>query len=287
MPRPAGGKVRAPLNFFSHTCDGAFPYSSFGPQQSRPSGPATNIVSTPHLVDLHDMRGHEAGFALDAQGFMPVRDVPSLVADLLDTDGSIHDVVGRTHDVVKTHMEAIVRRVVPSPTAITVFTVMARSSNPQDKGLRRPSPLIHVDHTLSSGDSFVTLFPNHIQAEIHANRLRVRILSVWQPLVSAVHDWPLALADARTSSPMSLLDCETRFASGKTGAMSVMTYDPNAEWWYWSAMSESEVLVIKNYDSKDSHGCAPHTSFVDRRVGAATDTFRKSIEARVLVASSM
>ncbi|ETV75439.1 hypothetical protein H257_10281 [Aphanomyces astaci] len=50
------------------------------------------------------------------------------------------------------------------------------SSNPHHgtKGCIRLSPLIHVDHTPTSGASFIAHFPGHIQGTIKQGTLRIR-----------------------------------------------------------------------------------------------------------------
>ncbi|KAF0699861.1 Aste57867_9571 [Aphanomyces stellatus] len=278
MTAPSG-PLETPLNFFSHTNDGAYPYSCFYPTK-----PQNNIVSAAHTVLLHDMRGCEDDFDVDVQGFLPVRGVASLALFLLDATSG--DVLFND-DVVKAHFDALVRRLFPHTTFLDVFRVMLRSSDPKEvaNGRRKPSPLIHIDQTPSAGAAHMTDLPPDVQEGIVAGRLRVRILSLWQPLVSVVHNWPMAMADARTVPPSALLDSETRLTQGRRGAMSLMTYTPDATWWYWSAMTCNDMLVLKNFDSIDAKSRTPHTSFADPR--APPHSHRQSVEARVLVVTDV
>ncbi|OQR95255.1 hypothetical protein ACHHYP_00179 [Achlya hypogyna] len=280
------GPVTATLRFYSHTTDGDEPFSRFGGKRGD-SLPATNVVSAPSIVALQDMRNNEELFSIDEQGFEAIRGVPSLRCELTDAQGNL--CTDGKEGYVKQHVEALVKARFESLTFVDVFKVTFRSADPNDslKGQRRPSPLVHIDQTTETAAVFTAQLPNVVRAKVVTGEWRLRILSVWQPLVANVEDWPLALAESASCPTSRLLTCETRFPGGTSGAMALVRLADidTMSWWYWSGMQDDEVLVINNFDSQNSCRC-PHTSFRDPRVPSNATAYRKSAEARVLLVTS-
>ncbi|CAK4651823.1 unnamed protein product [Aphanomyces euteiches] len=281
---PPRGAFETKLNFFSSTSDGEIPYSTFGAQVATLQK-LSNIVSIPQVVQVNDMRGHESDFNLDVQGFEPIRGVSPLAPVLIEANGDF--VLQGKEDLVKEHVEEVLHDHFEAVEYLNIFTLMLRSSESNKAGVqgqRKPSPLIHIDQTPSAGLNYVAQLPSHLQESVTKGLSRVRILSVWQPLVPAVLDWPLAMADARTCPSSALLDSETRLSQNRKGAMSLMRFAPGVAWWYWSGMTDEEILLIKNYDSMDIDSRTPHTSFRDPRVLSDDPrVYRKSVEARVVL----
>ena len=123
--------------------------------------------------------------------------------------------------------------------------------------------------------------------EIPRNPSRVISLNFWRPLSAVIQDNPLAVCDATTISREDLF--ETVFYG--YGADNYSCHDIGIEtynvkyrdqhrWYYYSEMTNEELLVIKSYDSRGVIGRAsPHASF---RLPDARGEPRRSIELRVL-----
>ncbi|KDO30257.1 hypothetical protein SPRG_19807 [Saprolegnia parasitica CBS 223.65] len=286
------GSVAAPVFYFARTSDDAPPFASFGgksqSQSQTPSVPS-NVVSVPRVVQLQDLRGHEAACSLDEHGFQAISDAPPLLPTLLDAHGQLE-----THGkeaAVKDHVEALLAakwRPSEEIVYLDVFTVTFRSADASEAkqgSKRRPSPLVHVDQTPATGAMYTAKLPPELRDLVENGTLRLRILSVWQPLVPVVLDWPLALAESSSCPETRLVSCKTRFPSGYVGAMALVQDDEPSDalrWWYWSGMQPHEALWIQNFDSSTPTR-SPHTSFRDPRVQASASTHRKSAEARVVL----
>lgn len=129
---------------------------------------------------------------------------------------------------------------------------------------------------------------------------RWAIINVWRPL-KQVHRDPLAVCDSRTVSdddlravkmlPPSASDRAKLGATFKVSASAVsenwnVAYSPKHEWWYASEMTPSEVLVFKNYDSRDDGSVArrvPHSAFEFFGQDDSANP-RESVELRAFVA---
>ncbi|EQC40542.1 hypothetical protein SDRG_02432 [Saprolegnia diclina VS20] len=291
------GPVAAPVFFFARTSDGAPPFSSFGGKsqsQSQSQTPAvpSNVESVPRVVELHDLRGHEAACTLDEHGFQAILDAPPLLPALLDAHGQL-ETRGK-ESIVKDHVEALLAaKWRPSEEIVymDVFTVIFRSADASEAkqgAKRRPSPLVHVDQTPATGAMYTAQLPPELRDLVQNGTLRLRILSVWQPLVPVVLDWPLALAESASCPESRLLSCATLFPSGYVGAMALVQDDELSDalrWWYWSGMQPHEALWIQNFDSATPTR-SPHTSFRDPRVKESASAHRKSVEARVVIVTN-
>jgi len=106
------------------------------------------------------------------------------------------------------------------------------------------------------------------------------IVNVWRP-ITTVQSAPLALCDARTVSPESLVPAERR-GKGRVGEIFLVRYDAGQRWLYFPGMSPEEVLLIKTFDSRTdgrARWCI-HTSF-DAAEGNAALPARESMETRL------
>ncbi|OQS02710.1 hypothetical protein THRCLA_21355 [Thraustotheca clavata] len=279
------GSVVASLSYYSRTSDGKLPFSRFGGKPGDKS-PMSNVVSELKETTINDIRGKENIFDLDVHGFQPILNAPTIINELIDSNGNI-DTVDK-EEWFKHHMKCLVEEHWYSSIAYCdVFMINFRSSKPEDKR-RKPSPLIHVDQTPATGVNYTEGLPQEVQEKVKNGTWRLRILSVWQPLVQVVLDWPLAMAESESCPESLLISCETRFPSTPSGEMALVHTPPGnigLKWWYWSSMAPHEVLMIKNYDSFGLSRC-PHTSFRDPRVPSTSTQYRKSAEARVIVVTS-
>jgi hypothetical protein len=95
-----------------------------------------------------------------------------------------------------------------------------------------------------------------------------------------VLDTPLAVCDAQTIAPEDLIPTE----EGVKHEVYLFNFSPRHRWYYFSAMTTSEVLVLKCFDSvRDSRArVTAHTAF-DLPAAPAAAQPRQSIEVRALV----
>lgn len=154
------------------------------------------------------------------------------------------------------------------------------SSQSRNPGLRGPVQRVHIDQSYSAALSRV---PYHLPEE--AEELlkgRVQIINVWRPIKTILKD-PLTVAQADTVSDEDLVPISLIYPT-RHGETYSVRYNPANKWFYKSALSPDEVLLIKCFDSKKDGRArrVPHSAFVDPEAGDDVPT-RESIEVRTLV----
>ena len=143
---------------------------------------------------------------------------------------------------------------------------------------------VHMDYTENTTwHDYLTL-----QAQQQpANPSRVIALNFWRPLSVVVENNPLAVCDARTVEPQDLFETVV-YGYGADNyswhGIGIETYNvkytANQCWYYYSRMTNQEVLIIKSYDSDGVIGrTCPHASF---QLPNPKGEPRRSIELRVL-----
>ena len=143
---------------------------------------------------------------------------------------------------------------------------------------------VHMDYTENTmWHDFLAI---HGQQE-PANPSRVIALNFWRPLSAVIEDNPLAVCDARTVEPRDLFETVVygygadNYSWHNIGIETYnVKYTSNQRWYYYSGMTNQEVLIIKSYDSDGVIGrTCPHASF---QLSDAKGEPRRSIELRVL-----
>lgn len=77
------------------------------------------------------------------------------------------------------------------------------------------------------------------------------ISSVWRPLNGPVRDWPLATMDYQTAEASDMYPCDLlRHEYEERGQTATFTYRDEHEWYYLDQQLNSEVTVIKIWDSE-------------------------------------
>src|SRR4029077_17224688 len=114
-------------------------------------------------------------------------------------------------------------------------------------------------------------------------RGRVQIINLWRPIHGPVQDAPLAVCDALSVAPEDLLASDLVYRD-RIGETYSVTYNPAHRWFYLSAMTPDEALLLKCYDSSTDGRArfAPHSAFTDP-TAPADAPLRESIELRTLV----
>ncbi|TBU34136.1 hypothetical protein BD311DRAFT_735764 [Dichomitus squalens] len=282
--------------------------------------PQTNVGSEPHSAVVHDVRGREAEFSLDKNGFQWVH-WPSVEKDFVDDEVIKEKYYPEVERLLK-EVAGAKRVFIPSENVpdsgrirsnsillLGAFEICERyfagthakesrdtfslgfifdhtirrspnSEDQRDPKRRGPAELVHIDQTYEASIERVKY---HLPDE--ADRLlnsRVRIINVWRPIANPVAHKPLAVADWRTLDHANLVKTALHYPH-RTGSTYSVRYDPGLEFYYLGGQTPDEVTLIKCFDSEtDRARLTPHTAFPD--AGSPKDApHRQSIEVRVLV----
>ncbi|MBV8779459.1 MAG: methyltransferase [Alphaproteobacteria bacterium] len=262
--------LEAELNYYRDTGDK--PVSIV----ARPGGVDTRIGGgdyDPHRVTLRNGRRHLGEFEIDQNGFVFVPHATK-VADFYDAD--------EVRRVYYPEMEALIKREAGAR-RVVVFDHTLRTQDQaqrESKQIRDVVRRVHNDYTESSarkrvrdlmGDEAEDLLKGHFA-----------IVQTWRPIRLPVESWPLAIADARTLDPKSMVVTERRYQD-RVGQTMAITWDPNHRWYWFPQMRRDEILVFKVFDS-ETDGCSrwtAHTAF-DDPTSPPNPRFRESIEIRTL-----
>lgn len=163
-----------------------------------------------------------------------------------------------------------------------VFDHTIRSDSASVRGqraTREPAIFIHNDYTTTSAyKRFNELLDPH-QAQQRSN-FPWAIINVWRSIRGSVRTSPIACCDASSVEPQDLVAVERR-AHDRIGEIEFVTWNPGHRWYYFAGMTESEVLLIKTFDST-LETRAIHSAF-HNPLAAPDAPPRESIESRVLV----
>jgi len=230
-------------------------------------------TSEPRRVVLHNGRLEVDDFVLERNGFRFVRHRTKVV-DFFDED--------EVRGVYYPEMQALVK----AETGAARVQVFDHTLRTADDELRETHKIrevvrrVHNDYTEWSGPQRVrTFLPNEADELL---RRRFAIIQVWRPIRHPVETWPLAIADAQSISPGSLVVTERRYRD-RVGQTYAITYDPAHRWYWFPRMRPDEALVFKTYESL-KQGCArwtAHTAFDDPTMTSDARP-RESIEIRTL-----
>jgi hypothetical protein len=264
--------VSAPLTFITPQAT----KPSFESAAYTGSVPRVLFETERHEVRIEDMRPHADALSLDREGFELRRYVSA--ADLYDDEA--------LEKVYYPEIEALLRAALGA-SRMKIFDATRRSDAgagaKNRDGLRGPASRVHVDYAAKSGPQRVKdLFGEEEAARLAASGARIVQINVWRPIRGPVERSPLALADASSVQPESLVATDQVFPD-RVGEIYHLAYDPAQRWYYAPAMTPDEVLLIKGWDSRNDRArFTPHAAFElpDTPADAAP---RESIEVRTLV----
>lgn len=228
-----------------------------------------------HDVIIRDARDIEHGTSLDKEGFALTSHLSS-ISDFYDDD------------LVREIYEAEATELVQRETGashVVVFDNTRRSDATSIRGarnIREPSAVIHNDYTDDSARQRVRDILPVDEAAYRLQR-RFAIINIWRSIAGPVITTPLALCDATTIAEPDLVASERR-AKERVGELQLVTHNPDHRWYWFSAMTRDEALLIKTYDSElDGRARRSiHTAFVNPDAPPGTAP-RESIETRTLV----
>jgi hypothetical protein len=239
-----------------------------GGRDSR-SGGATEA----HRVAIHNGRPLADHFEFEREGFRFV-DHATRVGNFADED--------EIHRVYYPEVVELIKRV-SSAKRVVVFDHTLRTASEEQRETRKIRDVVsrvHNDYTEWSGPQRVRDVMGE-EAEPLLKR-RFAIIQVWRPINHPVESHPLAICDAQSVSPESLVVNERHYP-GRVGQTYAITYDPGQRWYWFPQMRPDEALVFKVYESlRDGRArWTAHTAFADPTAPPHARP-RESIEIRTL-----
>jgi hypothetical protein len=226
-----------------------------------------------HRVSLHNGRPLADRFEFEREGF---RFVPhrSQVGDFTN-DAEIRRVYYKEcEDLIKQISGA--RRVV-------VFDHTLRTASGTQRETQKIRDIVsrvHNDYTEWSGPQRVRdVMEDEAETLLEG---RFAIIQVWRPINHPVESHPLAICDAQTMKPETLVINERRYPD-RVGQTYAITYDPDQRWYWFPRMRPDEALVFKVYESlRDGRArWTAHSAFKDPTAPPHARP-RESIEIRTL-----
>jgi hypothetical protein len=229
--------------------------------------------SETHRVAIHNGRPLADRFQFEREGF---RFVPhhTRVADFFDED--------EIRRVYYPECEALIRQVSGAKRVVVFDHTLRTASDAQreTQKIRDVVRRVHNDYTEWSGPQRVR---DIMGAEAETLlRGRFAIIQVWRPINHPVESHPLAICDAQTVRPETLVVNERRYQD-RVGQTYGITYDPGQRWYWFPQMRPDEALVFKVYESlRDGRArWTAHTAFADPSAPPHARP-RESIEIRTL-----
>ncbi|KAI5863512.1 hypothetical protein GGS23DRAFT_537627 [Durotheca rogersii] len=300
------GPVTATLNFASRPAPGVKVVNHV-------DGGPRNLGVDARAVLIADIRGREAAFTLDRDGFELVSGLAPSLEDSAPGSGFADDASVRR--LYYPEVARLLLRRVPGSTRVLIFDHTVRRADAAAP--RRPVFEVHVDQTaagaarrarfhLSSPPSAASFSFPPGAPDPDLRRCRYRIVNVWRPLTRGpVAERPLAFASgASVDDARDLIPVEHRYPlaataaaaapiatpPGYVGETAAVAYHPTQRWYYASGVRPDERLLLECFDSAalapdaavPSRGRTPHTAFEDPRTPPDAEP-RESIEVRALV----
>ncbi len=267
---PPANVVEAELNFVIP--NGQRP-QVFKPTPELPDGRRTGDFEL-RTVPIADGRHLAERFSLDREGFELSRHATA-VSDFLDDE--------EVRSIYYPEVERLVRDATGA-SQVVIFDHTVRIDDVQKSranDTRTPVRTVHNDYTLKSGPQRITDLLDPDEAR-RWRAHRYALVNVWRSIAGPVETTPLAIADARSVRPESLIATDLVYPD-RVGEIYYVAYDPNLRWHYFSSMARDEALLLKVFDSADDRAkWTAHGAFVNPQ--APTDVRpRESIEVRTLL----
>jgi len=229
--------------------------------------------SETHRVAIHNGRPLAERFEFEREGFRFV-DHATKVANFDDED--------EIRRVYYPEVMELIERV-SGAKRVVVFDHTLRTASDEQRVTRKIRAIVsrvHNDYTEWSGPQRVRNVMGEEAEELLKRRFA--IIQVWRPINHPVESHPLAICDAQSVSPGSLVVNERHYP-GRVGQTYAITYDPGQRWYWFPQMRPDEALVFKVYESlRDGRArWTAHTAFADPTAPPHARP-RESIEIRTL-----
>lgn len=254
----------------------------------RQTSSATDLVSLSgareaRTVTIRNARPMAEKFSLDVEGFAFARQVTQ-VTDFNDD--------AQLASIYTPEIETLVAAISGGSEAV-VFDHTRRStraSHREKYGSRDPVPAPHSDYDDSSARQ--RMHDKFGEAADERLRGRFAIVNVWRSMSGPVEQWPLTVCDARTIDEEFLISTrreapirpEPSFEYARPSATRHAAYDANHRWYYFPRMTQDEVMLFKNYDTRTDGTArfALHSAFEDPHT-PSDPAPRETIETRAFV----
>jgi hypothetical protein len=230
----------------------------------------------PRSVFVRDARAVQPAVSLDREGVALVQQTTGLAsaADFYDSDVVRQRYYPEMEALVREHTGA--QRVVAFDHNLRSAQLAKRG----DHGAQMPVRFAHNDYTETSGPQRV----RDLMADEAETLLlkRFAVINVWRPIVGPVEATPLAVCDARSMAPDSLISMDLIYAD-RVGEIQSLLFDPAQRWLYFPRMETNEVMLLKCYDSSGDGRArfTAHSAFDDPNT-APDAAPRESVEVRTL-----
>ncbi|KAK6540581.1 hypothetical protein TWF694_009371 [Orbilia ellipsospora] len=224
-------------------------------------------------IMLTDVRGHEDLFTLDKDGFEWFQHKTERTV----ADGDLDVLV-----YMKEMARVIKERYKGSD--VYIFDYVKRSPDKTDRwtGYSDVTRRVHADQTPRSAIGRIKLHMKDRADELL--KKRCRIFSVWRPLLPVIEAYPLSAASFTSVAPEDMVPIDVIYPHYAEESFEVR-HNPNLRWYYKSAMTNEDIMVIKLYDNKMTDKTAyfaPHASWRDPAARKDAPP-RRSIELRVML----
>ena len=226
-----------------------------------------------HRVTIRNGRPLADRFEFEREGF---RFVPhhTNVANFADED--------EVRRVYYPECEALIKEVSGAKRVVVFDHTLRTASDTQreTQKIRDIVSRVHNDYTEWSGPQRVRDIMGEEAEALLAGRFA--IIQVWRPINHPVESHPLAICDAQTVRPETLVVNERRYPD-RVGQTFSIAYDPAQRWYWFPRMRPDEALVFKVYESlRDGRArWTAHTAFKDPTAPPHARP-RESIEIRTL-----
>ncbi len=228
-----------------------------------------------HLTRIWSGWSDADALSLDVQGFA-IGNHPTAFKDFYTPGAVERDYYPEMERLVLAHTGA--RRAVVFDTNVR----HAPSAGTPTTFLGKPARLVHNDYTTFSAPQRVRELLGPESAGPALER-RYAFVNLWRPIVGPLRDAPLALCDARSVAPETVVVSALIYPD-RRGEVYRLTYSPQHRWVYFPDMGAEELVFIKCYDSIEDGRArfSAHTAFDDPTCPPDSPP-RQSIEIRTLV----
>lgn len=224
------------------------------------------------VINARSIKGKKA-FSLDVEAFKLVGFKPPEV-DFADAE------------MVKNHYYSSAEELVKRETGVShafAFDHTVRRGIKDSN--RHPAYHIHNDYTFETGKTRAAEALGEDIMKRFAGKRMIQV-NVWRSIAGVVEQDPLALMDATSLDRQDLIKTHINFNDMHTGdthngEIFALRKNENQRWYYFPEMNAQEAILIKGYDTDDSHSCfAMHTAFPLANQGPHNKP-RQSIETRI------
>lgn len=222
-------------------------------------------------VSIHDARTWPTTLELNVNGFQLFNHM-SEVTDFRDSE----EVKSKYYSEIKDLLKKITSA---DEVYATQHLVRTEDTSDFNKAYAR---FLHCDYSMAAGyTSSFNLLKKNGRDPARYESANFAWYNSWQPIENIASRNPLAVLDASSIDTSDIVDYEYG-GYGKRAKSSMPIWNPAHRLFYFSNMTPSEVMFIKQLDTRE--GCAhvsPHTSFDNPRSNPV-DPPRRSIEVRLM-----